>query len=186
MRQEKWASLAASCRAGEVSCSLTLCHFPSREKSWGNKFSLGPELCCLRGLMQVNSNCFSCPLQCNRIVFLFFSGVLELLCWNTCTSTKALSSVGDCLKQCFPEAPGPWLRGVRVRVTAESPVGAKVCMPIQGGEGDPWHMALNPQLPQWGTGWGMSYSGMMLHGVGVITNCLYCDHVGVWDLQIPC
>lgn len=62
--------------------------------------------------------------------------------------------MGDCLKQCFPEAPGPWLRGVRVSAgaTAESPVGAKVCMPIQGGEGDPWHMALNPQLPQWGTG----------------------------------
>lgn len=27
------------------------------------------------------------------------------------TSAKALSSVGDCLKQCFPEVPGPWPRG---------------------------------------------------------------------------
>lgn len=52
-------------------CSFTCCHFPPWEKSWGKKFCLGAELCCLGGVMQVKSNCFFYLLQCNKIVFFF-------------------------------------------------------------------------------------------------------------------
>lgn len=54
----------------------------------------------------------NCPLQC--IWTCIFFAPVE--CWNlsleTWTSTKALSSVDDCPRQCSPGAPGTWPRGV--------------------------------------------------------------------------
>ena len=77
-------------------------------KSYSEKVSLGPELCCLRGgVMQKKF-----PMCPNSFFFLL------LLHWcartsprETSTPANAFLSVGDCLSQCFPGSPGPHLTG---------------------------------------------------------------------------
>lgn len=54
----------------------------------------------------------------------FFAGLLDF--------HKSFSSVGDCLRQCSPRAPGLWQgeAGARSRTTAGFTARAKVRMPI--------------------------------------------------------
>lgn len=70
-------------------------------------------------LIWIESSCPFYLLQCIQtcvFLFLFFfllqwcSGIFPLETW---TSTKILSSAGNCLRQCSLKLPIPWLRGAR-------------------------------------------------------------------------
>lgn len=85
--------------------SFKYCHFPLSERSQGNKFSIGPEMCHFGVVIQVESNCSSHPLQCIQT-----HTFAPMVSWSfsaetSWISTKVLSLVGDFLTQCFPEDP---------------------------------------------------------------------------------
>lgn len=73
------------------------------------------------------------------------------VCWNFSAAnqnfTNVFSSVGHCLRQCFPRDPVPR------ETTAGYTLGTKVCMPnmqYTGGPGSsqvPWYMVLDPKDP---------------------------------------
>ena len=121
----KWASLVASCIAGEARCSLTCSlpmHHPSPPPMGGvtaEKGSPGPRLCCLRKGCVGKVRLFHLPSpMCPDMDFFFFPfrAVLELLCWKLglpwalCHLWMAWGH--HCLRQCSPGAPSPWLRVV--------------------------------------------------------------------------
>lgn len=94
--------MAASCTAAEAKWSFTCSYFPLWEKSQGKNISFGSRLCCLRGwLIQLKSNCSSYPFQCPNLFFFFFflQWCIESFPLVTCTSTKALSSLGACVRE---------------------------------------------------------------------------------------
>ena len=74
-------------------------------------------------LTQVKSNCPFFPLHWIQfwIVLLQWTARISLL--EKQTSTNVLSSMGDCLSQCLPGAPGPWPRvaGASSQGTLQSP-----------------------------------------------------------------
>lgn len=72
--------------------------FSLREKPWSEEVSLGTELGCPKGgVTWIKSNCSS------------NTSVLQLPQWSP-GPVQGLS-VSDCLGQCSPEDPGPWLSG---------------------------------------------------------------------------
>lgn len=81
MARGKWTSLTASCTAGIVDVYSHAVIFPPWEKSWGKKFSLGPELRCLGGVMQVvKLFLLPSPVEEENCIFFFFNDdILELL-----------------------------------------------------------------------------------------------------------
>lgn len=72
-------------------------------------------------------------LMCQNLYFFFFftlhwsSGTSPL---ESFTSTKALLSVSDCLRQCSPKSPGLWLRGAGAssQDTAGSMASTEICI----------------------------------------------------------
>lgn len=99
-------------------------------------------------LQRVKLTLFYCCLFCFVLHISFLlqqyvgTSVLEIK-----TSTNVFSSVGHCLRQCFPRDPVPR------ETTAGYTLGTKVCMPnmqYTGGPGSsqvPWCMVLDPKDP---------------------------------------
>lgn len=109
--REKEASLAKSYTAGEAVHSLTCTSFPPHETSQAEKDSLGTSYAALvGGVMCIKSNCSSYLLQCVQTCLFLLQRHAGASLLETCTSTKALSSMGDCLRHCSPGASGPWPR----------------------------------------------------------------------------
>ena len=92
----------------------------------------------------------------SKLVNFLLQQCAETSSLETWVSTKSLSFMCDCLKECFPGSPGPQPRGARARsrVNEGSSTGIKICMPITsyiGGWDSSWipcYMVLIPQLPQ--------------------------------------
>ena len=92
--------LTVSCTAREAEQSLMFSLSPMGEIT-GGEGSFGTEVCCPGGgVMQVN--CSSYPLQCLQSwIFFHSNSVLKLFCFNSWTSTKALSLVCGGLSSWF-------------------------------------------------------------------------------------
>lgn len=97
-------------RMCEARCPLTWSHFLQQEKSWAKKGSHHWAMLPWGGLMWVKWTCSFYSFPC--IQSWLFKNFLQQYAVNfvihSYTSTKALSSVYDCLIQHSPGAPGSW------------------------------------------------------------------------------
>lgn len=152
-----------------LSLPTPLPHEKSQAKSlWTLSFAT------LRGrLVCIKSSCpfylFQC-IQTNVFLLQWCSGSSPLETW---TSTKILSSVGNCLRQCSLEVPIPWLRGARADswATAGSTLRPRsLCLlPMHrwvSFSRVPWHVVLDP-IASIKTLWVWMVVKLLLFGAGM-------------------
>lgn len=190
MAREKWASLTASCTSGIVDAHSHAVIFLPWEKSWSKKFSLGAELCCLGEVMQVKSNSFFYPLQCNKIVFFFLQWYVGTSLLKNLDFHKGSFICGWLSKTAFFRGSWTMAQMGRSQFTDYFRIHSwnwGLC-PYMGGQDSwvPWHMALDHTTPtkallsmngyltivvKGEIRWKMSYSAIRIHRVGILPSC---------------